>query len=264
MTGWRALDAELARWAEAGWRCPLWLRDDDAVAASPELERLLALCASAGIPLGLAAIPADATPSLAEPLADHPDVAILVHGWAHTNHAAPGEKKAEFGAGRPAEARRADAARGLDRLRGLFGDRVLPLFVPPWNRLGRDMPALLVEAGYRAVSGFGRRPAVEAPPGLRWLNTHIDLIDWHGGRSAVDTEALLIQLCRALAERREASGDDPPEAEPIGLLTHHRVHDPAIWRLLEALLDRLAGHPAVTWPAPGSLIGLAPASGPTR
>lgn len=251
MTGWDALDAELARWVEAGRRCPVWLRDDDAIAATPALDRLLDLCRSARVMPGLAVIPAHAAPSLVESLMRHPEVAVLVHGWAHTDHAPAGGKKTEFGVGRSAEARRDDAARGFSRLDGLFAGRVLPLFVPPWNRMGADMPELLVSAGFRAASGFGRRP--DAPmPGLRWLNTQVDLIDWRGSRSAVETGALLDGLCRQLADRRERSG---ASVEPIGVLTHHLVHDAAVWRLLEALLDRLASHPALEWPAVATMIG---------
>ncbi|AWK89527.1 polysaccharide deacetylase family protein [Azospirillum thermophilum] len=254
--GWQALDEELARWADLGRRCPVWLRDDDAVADTPALRRLLRLCGDAGIPLGLAVIAAAAEPSLIDPLAEpaggRPEVALLVHGWAHANHAAAGEKKCEFGPGRPAGARRADAVAALDRLRGLYGERLLPLFVPPWNRMAPDMPDLLAGAGFRAVSAFGDRIAAERPAGLRWLNTHLDLIDWHGGRSAVAPEPLLDALRRHLADRREGRRD--PE-EPIGLLTHHLVHDAAIWGLLEALLDRLAGHPALRWPTVPEMMG---------
>jgi len=68
----------------------------------------------------------------------------------------------------------------------------------------------------------------------------------------VDTDTLLDGLCRQLADRRE---QDAVSIEPIGLLTHHLVHDAAVWRLLEALLDRLAGHPALDWPAVAAMIG---------
>ncbi|MEK9660397.1 MAG: hypothetical protein VW644_01455, partial [Alphaproteobacteria bacterium] len=40
---WDALAAELDVWAAAGRTATLWWRDDDADAASPALERLLAL-----------------------------------------------------------------------------------------------------------------------------------------------------------------------------------------------------------------------------
>ncbi|PWC84198.1 hypothetical protein TSH100_18570 [Azospirillum sp. TSH100] len=245
---WTAVNDELARWTDLGRRCPLWLRDDDAVAASPQLDQLLMRCAQANIPLGLAVIPADAGPSLVEALAGHAHVTPLVHGWSHTDHAAPGRKKCEFGPERPPGVRQAEAERGLSTLRALFGDRLLPLFVPPWNRMASDMPACLAAAGYRAVSAFG--PSPEPRDGIAWVNTHLDLIDWRGSRSAVPLDALLDLLCRELRDRRE--GRRTPN-EPIGLLTHHRVHDAAIWELLDRLLDRLAGHPALEWPAVGSL-----------
>ncbi|CAO3438605.1 polysaccharide deacetylase family protein [Azospirillum endophyticum] len=249
MTGWIAVEDELARWNGLGRRCALWLRDDDAVAAGPQLDRLLQRCAQADIPLGLAVIPANAEPSLAQALADQPHATPLVHGWSHTDHAAPGKKKCEFGPERPPEVRQAEAERGLSTLRALFGDRLLPLFVPPWNRMAPDMPGRLAAAGYRAVSAFG--PAPEFHDGIAWINTHLDLIDWRGSRSATPLDALLDLLCRELRDRRE--GRRSP-AEPIGLLTHHRVHDAAIWELLDRLLDRLTGHPVLEWPAIGSLV----------
>lgn len=247
-TNWSAVDDELARWTGLGRRCALWLRDDDAVAASPQLDRLLNRCARSGIPLGLAVIPAEAERSLADALAEQPDATVLVHGWAHADHAAPGAKKCEFGPERSADIRQAEAERGLSALRGLFGDRLFPLFVPPWNRMAADMPGRLAAAGYRTVSAFGAPPRERG--GIAWINTHLDLIDWRGSRSAVPLDALLDTLCRELRERREGRRDPH---EPIGLLTHHRVHDQAIWDLLDRLLDRLAGHPALEWPAVGTL-----------
>ncbi|CAO3456612.1 polysaccharide deacetylase family protein [Azospirillum largimobile] len=248
VTNWSAVEEELSRWTGLGRRCAVWLRDDDAVAAGPQLDRLLSRCARFGIPLGLAVIPADAERSLADALAEQPHATVLVHGWAHADHAAPGAKKCEFGPERPADIRQAEAERGLSVLRGLFGDRLFPLFVPPWNRMAADMPGRLSAAGYRAVSAFGAPPRERG--GLAWINTHLDLIDWRGSRSAVPLDALLDTLCRELRERREGRRDPH---EPIGLLTHHRVHDEAIWGLLDRLLDRLAGHPALDWPAVGTL-----------
>ncbi|MBP2302151.1 polysaccharide deacetylase family protein [Azospirillum picis] len=249
MTGWTAVEEELARWSAEGRRCRMWLRDDDAVAASPELERLLRRCAGADVPLGLAVIPADAASSLADALAGQAHAFPLVHGWAHADHAGPAGKKCEFGPQRPGAVRQAEAARGLDRLRALFGGRLLPLFVPPWNRMAPDMPELLAGAGYRAVSAFGAPPS--GGGGIAWINTHLDLIDWRGSRSAVPLEDLLAALARELRQRREGPRDG---TEPIGLLTHHRVHDAAIWDLLDRLLDRLAGHPALDWPPVSALM----------
>lgn len=255
MTDWAPLEQELSRWTAEGRRCPIWLRDDDAVTDTPALRQLLEMCRTAGVPLSLAVIAAGAQDSLADLLAGRPEVTILVHGWAHANHAPAGEKKSEFGPHRPAAERKMQAADALVRLRRLFGprngERMLPAFVPPWNRIAGDMPNLLAEAGYRAVSVFGPRKAAVAPSGLQWINTHIDLIDWRGTRSAVAEADVLEQLRRCLADRREGHGDP---LEPIGLLSHHLVHDRAIWDLLAVLLDRLAHHPALAWTDPRAAI----------
>lgn len=255
MSGWSDLDAELDRWTADGRRCPIWLRDDDAVADTPALRQFLSMVEAAAVPVSLAVVAADAETSLADLLADPPpegaEVSVLVHGWSHTNHAPAGEKKSEFGAGRPADLRKREVAEALLRLQALFGprigDRFVPVFVPPWNRMAADMPGLLAESGYRGVSLFGARPTAIGPAGLLWTNTHVDLIDWHGSRSAVPVGEVLESLRRQLADRRTGAGDP---REPIGLLTHHLVHDAAIRSLLAALLERLAQHPALSWTSP--------------
>ena len=54
---WKPLAEELDRWNAAGRRLALWLRDDDAVAPSPALDRLSRLAEDFGAPVLLAVIP---------------------------------------------------------------------------------------------------------------------------------------------------------------------------------------------------------------
>ena len=218
--GWTALEQEVDAWRRAGREVTLWWRDDDAAAPSTALSRLLAL--RPGCPLGLAVIPAAAEGSLARELSGEVDV--LVHGFAHANHAGPGARKSEYPAGRVA---RDEMRVARERLEDLFGARALPVFVPPWNRMGSDSAAALPDAGYRLLSGFRGRP--EGP--LPRLDTHVDLVDWRGGRRFAGADAVLGALVDALAARRETA--DP---RPTGVLTHHLVHDAATWRFLEELL----------------------------
>ena len=105
MTGWSDLRDELAAWQNLGRTATLWWRDDDAVAPTPALERLLELADKHGVPLALAVVSAQATEALATRLdgcGDH--VCVLQHGFAHANHAPEGEKSMELGAHRPAAA----------------------------------------------------------------------------------------------------------------------------------------------------------------
>src|SRR6516165_2204008 len=103
---WADLERELDAWGGDGQVATLWWRDDDAVRLTPALDRLLEL--AAGTPLSLALIPggliAEEAEALAARLRREPAASALQHGWMHTNHAAPGAKKAELGDERPAAA----------------------------------------------------------------------------------------------------------------------------------------------------------------
>jgi hypothetical protein len=65
----------------------------------------------------------------------------------------------------------------------------------------------------------------------------VDPIDWHGTRSLADSAEIVTHLAAAV-ERRVAGAAD--RDEPIGFLTHHLVHDDAIWSLCERLIAQLA------------------------
>lgn len=232
---WSPLDA-----AMAGRAPVLWWRDDDAVAPTPALDRLIALTEEVGAPLTLAAIPARVTGALAERVARADGVAVAVHGWAHESHAPEGEKNAEFGAHRPLPARMAEAERGLRVIGEAFGPRALPVFIPPWNRMAPDMPEALAQAGYRGLSVHGNRLPGSAP--LPRIDAHLDPVDWRGTRSAVDPAALVARVCALLREDA-----------PIGLMTHHLAHDEAVWALVAGLARRLTARGA-RWAALGDLL----------
>src|SRR6187455_2517934 len=92
---WSLLTKELSLWSKAGLTPQLWLRDDDAVAPSQALDRLLALCDRYDTPLVLAVIPEPTGEELADHLHDNTLVSIAVHGWRHLNYAPADEKKQE-------------------------------------------------------------------------------------------------------------------------------------------------------------------------
>lgn len=127
---WSPLDAELAAWRAEGLTLPLWWRDDDAVAATPQLETLSELSRTLDLPVHLAIIPRDADAGLVDYVGQRSTLIPVVHGWAHQNHAPPEEKKSEFQLHRPMPDILADARAGIERLRALFEDRLCPIFVP--------------------------------------------------------------------------------------------------------------------------------------
>ncbi len=239
---WSPLDEELGAWQRAGITLPLWWRDDDAVTQTPALAQLSTLSKTLEIPVHLAVIPARAEQSLAETLSVN--LIPVVHGWSHKSHTCPKEKKSEFAPTRAIKSKQEEAKSALIRLRALFGDRLAPMFVPPWNRISDDMYPVLADLGYQAVSTFKPRTAAEATPGLLQINTHLDPINWRGNRSVVDPGLLIEQTCQNLQARRSGKTDN---SEPFGVLTHHLVHDAAIWSFTEALIGRLLAGPAEIW-----------------
>jgi peptidoglycan/xylan/chitin deacetylase (PgdA/CDA1 family) len=228
---WDGLNRELDQWRGGTPAC-VWWRDDDAVAATPALDRLLALRTASGVPLALAVIPAQAQASLAAALAPHQEVAVLAHGWDHADHAISGGR-AELAAHRPAAEVASQLAAGRDILRGLFGGQQRAVLVPPFNTLASGLMGAVRQAGFRYVS-------VDRD----FRNTHLDVIDW--GRSAAADPASLIRI--AIAALRLRRLGLVPRQTPVGVLTHHLVHDAATWELTGTLLRRLTAHRAVATP----------------
>jgi hypothetical protein len=246
---WTALFAELDRWAEAGRRVELWLRDDDATVPSGQLDRLAALAERFAIPVLLASIPMVAQESLARRLETAPLLRPCQHGVWHRNHAPSGEKKSEFGLHRPLPDILAEIATGRERLSELFGDAVLPVFVPPWNRIHPDVATELPRLGFTGLSCF-RNFALGPAGGPRLVNTDLDLIDWHHGRVGRQPGDLLAEMSGLLAARR----NNPEPSRPFGLLLHHHDHDSTVWDFLTILLTRLTGHAAVAFASPHTLV----------
>ena len=212
---WREFEAECAR------RKPqFWWRDDDAVAVTPALKKLVGL--SGNIPLALAVVPEGAQAELFQFLPER--ASVIQHGTDHRNRAAAGEKKTEYPAAEPAEAALARIAAGFDRLRALAGGRFVPVLAPPWNRLRQDLLKRLPAIGIRGVSAYGARASAEPAPGLRQVNTHVDIVDWRQGKRFLGEAETLAKAFESMKSE-----------QPVGWLTHHAVHDAAAWGFLERL-----------------------------
>jgi hypothetical protein len=259
-TSWDGFERELDAWGAAGRTATLWWRDDDATRPTPELDRLLDIAGEHGTPLALAVIPAPAVPELAQRLAGG-TASVLQHGFAHRCHAGPGEKKTELGAQRPAATVLAELAEGRARLARLFAGTavpVLPVLVPPWNRIAGSIVGGLPATGFTGLSTYNARTARLAAPGLLQVNTHADIVDWHGSRGFVGEAAALGLVAGHLAARRLGTAD---EDEPTGLITHHLVHDAACWAFCDRLAEAVATHPAARWLAAPDIFNMRPTGG---
>lgn len=248
---WSAFLDEIARCADSGRPVEFWWRDDDAARSDPLLSRLVALAQKMSVPLALAAIPARSERQAFQGMG--PQVSILQHGTDHANRANAGEKKTEFVAAEPVAAAlaRLDAARR--QLEKIAAGRFVPVLAPPWNRVPDRLAAQLAGAGLRGLSQYGPRLRAEFAPGLRQVNTHIDVIAWRTGRAFVGEDQALGAATRHLEAKRMQTADAD---EATGWLTHHAVHDEAAWTFLERLFESTRALPAVTWRRPVELFNI--------
>lgn len=121
------------------------------------MEAVARIARSLPVPCILAVIPLRASADLPEHVerlaaACSGPVWISQHGADHRNRARPGDKADEFGG---------DDDDDLDRIRSgrrwleeNFPQRLINVFVPPWNRCTERTRRLVAEAGFEAVSGF--------------------------------------------------------------------------------------------------------------
>jgi predicted deacetylase len=216
-----------------------FVRDDDAGWADERLMALLRIMDAAGVPIDLAAIPAEVTPALAEQVTLRrragQAIGIHQHGHAHSNHETTG-RKCEFGAARDAAQRGSDLRLGRARLQELFGDALDPIFTPPWNRVSADTPHLLAALGYAALSRDVTAPAQQALPEIP---VHTDWSkQWRlAGEARTDPAA---QIARDFAAHVQAGAN-------VGLMLHHAAMNDLELQTLFGLLARWRQHPNARW-----------------
>lgn len=214
-----------------------FVRDDDAGWDDGALLALLDVMAEAATPIDLAVIPFELGAALTNALRARRDAGAAIglhqHGARHTNHEGGG-RKCEFGLSRSPDAQRADLADGRARLRHAFGERVDPIFTPPWNRIAPHTPALLAELGFAALSRDRGAPPQAALPELP-----VD-IDWSRHHREGGHAAVAGALAKAIGAR---AGD----RRPLGLMLHHAAMDAAERRTLRGWLGELSRHPKLHW-----------------
>lgn len=242
---WRRLENELDRWAEQGRRADFWWRTDDAAKDCEALRRLLAIDEAYSIGMGLAVVPEWVDQEFVRLLEDHSAVGIFQHGFRHKNYGRPGAPATELGGQRPLEMVGADLRRGRHLLEDLFGRRFSPIIVPPWMHVDQAVVDHLVGWGYRGISLFNARPAVELSAGLHIVNCHCDPIRWKQKPPRFSGINKVVGfIVNHLAARRTQQADT---TEATGLLTHHLDHDEATWAFVEELARRIDVHPAAHW-----------------
>ncbi len=249
---WRWLQSELDNWSRIGKTAQFWWRDDDAIEASLELEKLVALSDSAGVPLSLAVIPASLKPGLAFYLRGRERITVLQHGYSHVNHAAAGARKIELGGSRDLDEIVAELEQGFGILSNHFGDTFITALTPPWNRIDERLPARLPGIGIGGISTTRARRKACPVAGLLQVNTHLDPVNWSRFGGFIGVYPAIAILVQHLVSKRFGYRD---ANEPTGILTHHLVQNDATWRFVADLLHFLSRHPAAAFVSASDIWG---------
>jgi len=239
---WNRLRTEIMAWKAAGHRARFWVRDDDAGAYSERLAELVELCSQEKVPIALAVIPDRAEENLAEAVRRHSVMTVLQHGYDHRNRSST-SLKSEFPDERPVDEALDSVRRGWTTLKDRFGDRVIPVFVPPWGVCSAAVRSRLAQAGLTGYSGsqigpfrpleLCRRGAPNAD-GLAQAGAHIAV----NRADPKDTAPLPIErhltfLANLVHAIRTEEGD---RNEPIGIMTHAWGVDADVRRFLRELV----------------------------
>jgi hypothetical protein len=136
----------------------------------------------------------------------------------------------------------ADLVRALSKMKSLYGRRLVPMFVPPWNRIAPAVAESLGKSGYEACSTFGHAPLDSS---ICEINTHVDIIDFRGQRRCRDHGLLADSLAATLTHSLDGG------QYPVGILSHHLVHDDAAFEFLKGLFSISQG---CQWLSPRELI----------
>jgi len=223
------LDSAVAEKQENGDRV-VFFRADDVGIPGPSFFRLISLFREHRVPLTLGVVPAWLTTTRWQAILevcrkDHSLWCWIQHGWRHVNHESQG-KKMEFGPSRSFAHKRRDLRLGLYRLRHLVGDKLVPVFTPPWNRCDGETLLVVQELGY---DGLSRSVAAE-PPAPAEVPEYAVTVDLHTRKEKVAEkgwQSLFQELRSSLTNGL------------CGIMIHHqRMNDPA-FAFLDLLLPLL-------------------------
>lgn len=233
------LDDELSLWADVGRPCQLWWRDDDARGPTPEFARLMLLSNRYEVPLLAGVVPTTEAAGLKDVLA--PKVWVAQHGVDHRNHVR---------AGRPNQFTRTQSKEEIRELllevkaRLDLLPRRLPIYIPPWNTITPALVPAAAGAGFTVMSAFGRALRQTGP--LLRADTHVDILRWAPRAKFHGVSYCLHRLTRHMRRRRRSGH----WSQPIGLLSHHLVHDQQMWSFLEDFLVHTSARRGISWVSP--------------
>jgi hypothetical protein len=230
---WREMLGRVISRTSGSHTPPIFFRADDIGAGGRAFEALCHLFRHHSVPLAMAVVPAWLSATRSEQLFRYAPLDEAIwgwhqHGWRHFNWQRTG-KKSEFGEQRPLEKQWRDLWQGQQKMQEIFGEHLVPVFTPPWNRLSASTIKILHQLGFKAVSITGPLPRGVKPPGaIKNLRIMLDLHTRKETDGQADFSHLLSELSQILSKR-----------EPVGIMVHHQRMTHFAFQFLDELLHLL-------------------------
>jgi peptidoglycan/xylan/chitin deacetylase (PgdA/CDA1 family) len=161
---------------------------------------------------------------------------VALHGITHHNNSSNVECKSEFPDGCDIEPLVSKILVYQAQCRKVFGERSLPVFVPPYNRICLALENKLLESGFLAVSKSNSDGVVDVN------NSDIDLVDWR--KNDIKNEEDILNDIASAIERFDGN------ACSIGILNHHMRVSTKGLVVLERILKLLTNLRNVAWMIP--------------
>lgn len=235
----KLIDVELDQWVSAGKTAEFWWRDDDAITVTSNLNKLTDLAGRFEIPVLIATIPAFSDVHLADYINSNSLLSAAVHGYAHKDHSILGQKKTEITVNLPdrdIDAVLNELTHSRQNIETLYGQTASKILVPPWNRIDDTVASRLSDMGFELVSTFSEN---FVKTGLLQLNCQLDLMHWKPVRIGKNLDEIFDEL---LVRLQQARLDN---YAPIGILSHHLVHDENAWESCAVLMRIINKHSAI-------------------
>jgi hypothetical protein len=245
------LRAAIEEWKSACGSAPFFLRDDDAARDTPRLQRLFGICRETNVQVMLSVIPGRLQPDLVDAIMACEHAVPVQHGYRHESHSTVEGFKSEFPDEEALAPQLDRVRRGFEGMTGAFGDRFMPILVPPWNNISHKLVENLAELGIAGLSCSGRR-GISSRYEIKMFNSWVSLNDFARLEEPFDPTVIIDRYLQTIRNRIKQTGD---RLEPIGLTTHHLVTSEVQFRFLHGLIETVQQAGGL-WLSPGELMSV--------
>lgn len=224
---WSGLEDALRNNSQAKF----WWRDDDVGLTNSScliglkrtwrLNKILALLSKYSIPGVYAVIPKKfiSKGKVSIRILKRYGAYVAVHGITHTNYSEG--NGSEFPDGCDIEANAKTIIDYYNEFSKIFGNRLLPVFVPPWNNICKELEDRLLDYEF-STSKLNKAESHNA------LNVDIDFINWTTHKLREEKE-ILKEIISLLGRR----------AKSIGFNNHFRYNDKETFKFFDKLFNTM-------------------------